>query len=68
MVTLAAHVDCEMFVGSLGDPVAVHTYVGREKISGIVGDPCQAKSSLRTVTCTSSLNVACGSGKSDVEM
>ena len=32
----------------------------------IVGDPCQVKSALRTLKCTSSLHVACGLGLSAV--
>ena len=48
----------DMLVASLGSVVDQDTRLG------IVGDPCQVKTALRTLKCTSSLHTACGLGLS----
>ena len=50
----------DMLMASLGSVVDKDTRLG------LVGDPCQVKTALRTLKCTSSLHVACGLGLSAV--
>ena len=52
--------ELDFLMVTLDSTVDQHTRVG------LVGDPCQVKTALRTLKCTSSLHVACGLGLSAV--
>ena len=46
--------------------LALGSVVEKETRLGILGDPCQVKTALRTLKCTSSLHGSCGMGLSVV--
>ena len=50
----------DMLMASLGGAI------DKDTLLGLVGDPCQLKTALRTLKCTSSLHAACGLGLSAV--